>query len=266
MTQAYLRARYYDSSIGRFITEDPAKDGLNWYVFCRNNPVMFVDRNGLMPSIEEAALMSEHIYHHNKNDERVHREVGGTGWRLIDVWEDSGCKMGIYIRGDEYSSYSGPVEYTVAFKGTDRAGDWVDNLLQPCGKSDAMTAAINMSYGFTAEFGADNEITFVGHSKGGAEAISAAVKTNRNAIVFNSAIPVISEYGLSTQYYDGGIIHYSVYGEAISSYLGLPQEAYTFTIPTQHPIDDSSGWREFWDRVANHHMSAVLDGLKEMWE
>ena len=35
----YLRARYYDSSIGRFITEDPAKDGLNWYAFCGNNPV-----------------------------------------------------------------------------------------------------------------------------------------------------------------------------------------------------------------------------------
>ena len=27
----YLRARYYDSSIKRFITEDPAKDGSNWY-------------------------------------------------------------------------------------------------------------------------------------------------------------------------------------------------------------------------------------------
>ena len=36
----YLRARYYNSSIGRFITEDPAKDGLNWYAFCGNNPVI----------------------------------------------------------------------------------------------------------------------------------------------------------------------------------------------------------------------------------
>lgn len=35
----YLRARYYDPSIGRFISEDPVKDGMNWYVYCSNNPV-----------------------------------------------------------------------------------------------------------------------------------------------------------------------------------------------------------------------------------
>ncbi len=43
----YLRNRYYDPSIGRFITEDPARDGLNWYAYCGNNPVMFVDPWGL---------------------------------------------------------------------------------------------------------------------------------------------------------------------------------------------------------------------------
>lgn len=43
----YLRARYYDPSIGRFMSEDPAQDGLNWYVYCGNNPVMFVDPSGL---------------------------------------------------------------------------------------------------------------------------------------------------------------------------------------------------------------------------
>ena len=53
MTQAYLRARYYDSSIGRFITEDPAKDGLNWYAFCSNNPVTFVDSSGLYFTVAE---------------------------------------------------------------------------------------------------------------------------------------------------------------------------------------------------------------------
>ena len=43
----YLRARYYDATTGRFISEDPIKDGLNWYVYCSNNPIMFVDPLGL---------------------------------------------------------------------------------------------------------------------------------------------------------------------------------------------------------------------------
>ena len=43
----YLRARYYDPTIGRFISEDPIRDGLNWYAYCNNNPVMYVDPSGL---------------------------------------------------------------------------------------------------------------------------------------------------------------------------------------------------------------------------
>jgi RHS repeat-associated protein len=44
----YLRNRYYDAGKGRFINEDPIKDGLNWYAYCGNNPVSFVDPNGLI--------------------------------------------------------------------------------------------------------------------------------------------------------------------------------------------------------------------------
>ena len=43
----YLRNRYYDSSTGRFITEDPAKDGVNWYSYCGGDPVNAVDPWGL---------------------------------------------------------------------------------------------------------------------------------------------------------------------------------------------------------------------------
>ena len=42
----YLRARYYSPKLGRFINEDPIRDGLNWYVYCNNNPVRFVDPSG----------------------------------------------------------------------------------------------------------------------------------------------------------------------------------------------------------------------------
>ena len=43
----YLRNRYYDPSTGSFITEDPIKDGNNWYGYCAGNPVMYSDFSGL---------------------------------------------------------------------------------------------------------------------------------------------------------------------------------------------------------------------------
>ena len=54
----YLRARYYSPSLGRFTTEDPAKDGDNWYSYCAGNPVNGWDPSGLYgfsaKSIKEA--------------------------------------------------------------------------------------------------------------------------------------------------------------------------------------------------------------------
>ena len=44
----YLRARYYTPSAGRFINEDPIKDGFNWYSYCAGNPVKYVDPTGLI--------------------------------------------------------------------------------------------------------------------------------------------------------------------------------------------------------------------------
>ena len=53
----YLRNRYYSPGIGRFITEDPARDGANWYAYCNNNPVMFVDPSGEVAVIDDAAAV-----------------------------------------------------------------------------------------------------------------------------------------------------------------------------------------------------------------
>ncbi len=40
--------RYYDSSTGRFLTRDPAKFERNWYSYCGNNPLRFIDTVGLL--------------------------------------------------------------------------------------------------------------------------------------------------------------------------------------------------------------------------
>lgn len=42
----YMRARYYEPSTGRFISEDPSRDGSNWYSYASNLPSIACDNNG----------------------------------------------------------------------------------------------------------------------------------------------------------------------------------------------------------------------------
>jgi RHS repeat-associated protein len=42
----YMRARYYEPTTGRFISEDPARDGVNWYLYADGDPVGKVDASG----------------------------------------------------------------------------------------------------------------------------------------------------------------------------------------------------------------------------
>jgi hypothetical protein len=39
----YYNARWYDAGTGRFISEDPARDGANWYVYVRITMEMMVE-------------------------------------------------------------------------------------------------------------------------------------------------------------------------------------------------------------------------------
>jgi RHS repeat-associated protein len=58
----YYNARWYDPGLGRFITEDPIRDGSNWYVYVNNNPLRFVDPSGLEGERSEWAMTSVPIY------------------------------------------------------------------------------------------------------------------------------------------------------------------------------------------------------------
>jgi len=42
----YFNQRYYDPTIGRFLTEDPAGQAYNPYLYASNNPLMYVDPDG----------------------------------------------------------------------------------------------------------------------------------------------------------------------------------------------------------------------------
>jgi RHS repeat-associated protein len=49
----YYNARWYDPAQGRFTTEDPIRDGQNWYAYCGNNPMTYTDPTGLLSPEEE---------------------------------------------------------------------------------------------------------------------------------------------------------------------------------------------------------------------
>ena len=76
----YFGARWYDSSLGRFISEDPIKGSMtssqsqNPYVYCMNNPLRYVDPSGM--------AVGERYTDQNGNTHwfaTVHNYKGGSG-------------------------------------------------------------------------------------------------------------------------------------------------------------------------------------------
>jgi RHS repeat-associated protein len=45
----HMRARYCDPATGRFVSEDPGAQGVNWFRYCDCDPVNKVDKDGRAP-------------------------------------------------------------------------------------------------------------------------------------------------------------------------------------------------------------------------
>jgi hypothetical protein len=156
---------------------------------------MYIDPTGLAPTIVEAALMANHIYGDYDMGAGGFYDRSIGDWRLIEVRLGSeSMKMGIYIKTDDTHDWKNPLEYALVFKGTDNFQNWINNAeayLSSKSKDvwDAMDAGLDFVRGH-----ANYEITFVGHSKGGGEAIAAAIYLDRSAITFNAANYAFEKY------------------------------------------------------------------------
>lgn len=81
----YNRARYYDPSLGRFISEDPIglAGGINVYAYVGNDPVNATDPSGLCTAAQRDALANDPIS--PASPEEIEKQCGGGGLLLPGV-------------------------------------------------------------------------------------------------------------------------------------------------------------------------------------
>nr|WP_235715905.1 hypothetical protein [Acetivibrio cellulolyticus] len=205
--------------------------------------------------------MAEHIYDGKKGDKV-------SGWTLNTIIiNDEGLKMGVYSR----VKADGTTEYSLVNKGTTPTNfsDWVNNIQQPISYSDDMKDSISESTKFVNDH-PNNEITMVGHSKGGAEATANAVATNKNCIIFNPATVNLSAYGLNTKGYTANMTAYIVKGEILNNIFGSVSKPIgkVVYLPNQNK---TPWWVQGLSRdvvnlsnsIQNHLMGSVKKALKE---
>ena len=190
----YAHARYLNTNSKQWLSHDPFSlenftdeswllnpQLQNSYSYAGNDPVNAVDPDGKIPSEAEALQMVGQIY--EQGNENQNLSGGWTYNQDMSVTGSLSMKMGVYSREVE-----GKKEYSLVFRGSRglHPVDWFNNLMQPIGGSQDARDAIKYSAEFVKN-NPNNEVTMIGHSKGGAEADLASAKNNTNAFIFNSA-------------------------------------------------------------------------------
>ena len=114
--QYYLRARYYNPVLGRFVQEDEYRgDGLNLYAYCKNNPVVYYDPSGF------SSVFPNNVYtNDNTNPDSYIDPARIPGVDIGKIRNKAGIVTGNFtstvplnsskIRSDDFSTISIPPE------------------------------------------------------------------------------------------------------------------------------------------------------------
>ena len=222
-----------------------------------------MDPDGKRPKASEAALMAAYVYKDN-NAKMIQyaAQLAKSGWIVSDFntsiqmnctrFDQNGLQSALF----QHTKDDGTTEYAYVYAGTNSLEDAIEDLAQVAGFAPQYHTAINNARTLSNELG-ENELTFVGHSLGGGEAIASSMATGRAAITFNSAAvseltkqieglnktpDVVNYRAIGTKI---GVGNIRIGGDMLNNFqekVGLSLPGKTIGIPTgktpTHTIDD----------------------------
>lgn len=186
--QYYLRARYYNPQIARFIQEDEYRgDGLNLYAYCANNPVRYIDPSGYGEESEACATGNQETtrsnYKFSANADTHLNNVDGfdknhTGIKgAHNVLSFIGFERPTKVIGNiRYSNFPGifEIDYDVAKMNRGKPDGWLGKkytktLFDPCyiSVADLRKWAEEAFDGVTAVPAKQNQLYIKGTAKNG---------------------------------------------------------------------------------------------------
>ena len=162
----YYGARYLNPRTSRWISSDPAMDGINWYAYANNNPVTYDDPTGLAPrnrTDQERAAFMQSITGTNVSSIPSRYDCADVGTYLASQAMGAATGQNNYYQnlqhnGENISSISG-----IQAKDFHNEGSNISFHKDANGDNDTSFNSSNIEVGTIGVFGAKEGATWTGH-------------------------------------------------------------------------------------------------------